>query len=306
MALGEKIKRIAHVPNTALEYPETLIRGAHTGHILTVTAGVHSREYVGIEAARRLAERLNPANICGQVRIIHALNYDGLIARSDDVFPCDGRNLNREFPGDERGSATQRLAAYIEREVTGCSDFVIDLHSGGGYEYLTPHVYFHGSAAPDVCAASENMARYVNVKYIVRSWAENGLYSHAGQLGVPAILIERGQCGLWSEAEVQADIDDVMNIMRALGVLDDGVAALERDPRVLDGGYYEDSPESGLWYPEKRVGDMIKQGECVGEIRDAFGDVKTRVFAKCDGVVLYQTASLGIEKGKPMIAYGKL
>ena len=75
---------------------------------------------------------------------------------------------------------------------------------------------------------------------------------------------------------------------------------------MLDGGYYEDSPESGLWYPKKRVGDTIAKGECVGEIKDIFGEEKTKIYAKCDGVVLYQTASLGIEAGRPMIAYGKL
>ena len=174
---AEKIRHIADVPGTTLKYPETAIRGAQSGPKIVVSAGVHSREYVGIEAAQKLAKRIAPENVCGEITIVHAFNYDGLIKRSDDVFPGDGRNLNREFPGDANGSETQRLAAYIEREVTGKADFVIDLHSGGGYENLTPHVYFHGSAAPEVCAQSEQMARYVNVKYIVRSWAENGLYS---------------------------------------------------------------------------------------------------------------------------------
>ena len=303
---AEKIRHIVYVPGTTLKYPETAIRGAQSGPKIVVSAGVHSREYVGIEAAQKLAKRIDPENVCGEITIVHAFNYDGLIKRSNDVFPGDGRNLNREFPGDANGSETQRLAAYIEREVTGKADFVIDLHSGGGYENLTPHVYFHGSAAPEVCAQSEQMARYVNVKYIVRSWAENGLYSYAGQMGVPSILIERGECGMWSDEEAEADAADVLNILRMLGALKDGIAPVDRQPRVLDGGCYEDSPESGLWYPKKRVGDTIVKDECVGEIKDIFGEEKTKIYAKCDGVVLYQTASLGIEAGRPMIAYGKL
>ena len=98
----------------------------------------------------------------------------------------------------------------------------------------------------------------------------------------------------------------MLNILRMLGALKDGIAPVDRQPRVLDGGYYEDSPESGLWYPKKRVGDTIVKDECVGEIKDIFGEEKTKIYAKCDGVVLYQTASLGIEAGRPMIAYGKL
>ena len=44
----------------------------------------------------------------------------------------------------------------------------------------------------------------------------------------------------------------------------------------------------------------------MGEIKDIFGEEKIKIYAKCDGVVLYQTASLGIEAGRSMIAYGKL
>lgn len=301
---GSKLSHMVSVPNTSLEYPQTVITGAHSGASICITAGVHSREYVGIEAVNRLAARLNPDCIHGSVRFIHALNYAGLIERSADVFPCDGRNLNREFPGDPSGSETQRLAVYLEREVTGQADYLIDLHSGGGYEHLTPHVYFHGSAAPDICAVSERMARYALVKCIVRSTAENGLYSHAGQLGTPAILLERGGCGLWSDAEVEDDIADVMNIMRMLGILCDGAAPIDRNPRVLPGGYYLESPASGLWYPFKHVGDDIQKGELLAEIRSPFGQLISEMRAICDGVILYQTASLGIEAGKSAIAYG--
>ena len=53
-------------------------------------------------------------------------------------------------------------------------------------------------------------------------------------------------------------------------------------------------------------GDRI----CVvdGRLRklDLFGKVLCRVTAKASGVILYQTASLGIEKGTSLVAYGKL
>lgn len=39
-------------------------------------------------------------------------------------------------------------------------------------------------------------------------------------------------------------------------------------------------------------------------IRDVFGQVLFSYAAKEDGVLLYQTVSLGIEKNRPMIAYG--
>ncbi len=46
--------------------------------------------------------------------------------------------------------------------------------------------------------------------------------------------------------------------------------------------------------------------ELLGEIRNIFSEPLCRIHAETDGVVLYQTASLGIEAGAPMIAYGEL
>ena len=144
---------------------------------------------------------------------------------------------------------------------------------------------------------------HVNVPYAVRSTAKNGFYSHAGTCGVPAVLIERGCCGLWSEREAAQDIEDVKNILRYLGVLCDGVCAVRRAPRVFDRGVYTDAPMSGCWYPSKRVGDRISTGDSLGRICDIFGRPLHEEFAKSGGVLLYQTASLGIEKDCPMVAY---
>ena len=301
---GEKIQQFISVSETTVSYPETIIVGARPGKTVTVSAGVHSREYVGMEAVMRLASELTPEQICGRLRLLPAVNYQGLITRSADVCPADGMNLNRAFPGDADGTSTKRLAAYLEREVIAASDALIDLHSGGFCEALTPHVYFHGVCRTEINQASQAMAMHVNVPYIVRSSAKNGFYSHAGQCGVPAILIERGGRGIWTEEEVLADMQDVKNILRFLGVLQDGILPAQREPRVLPGGYYEDAPVSGLWYPRKKVGDPVTAGEQLGEIRDIFGGLLYSYTAKGDGVLLYQTVSLGIEKNHPMIAYG--
>lgn len=301
---GKKEQYFVSVPGLEVIYPETMIEGAKPGMTVTVSAGVHSREYVGIEAVNRLAAELVPEQIHGRIRLIHAVNYNGLIKRSADVCPEDGLNLNRVFPGNPEGRPTERFAAFLEEKVIRDSDCMIDLHSGGFCEELTPHVYFHGACASEINQKSQEMATYVDVPYVVRSTAKNGFYSHAGQCGVPAIILERGGCGIWSESEVLDDVKDVKNILRHLDVLCDGIDAKPRKPRVLPGGFYEDAPESGLWYPCKKVGDAVRVGEALGQIRDVFGNLLFTYVAKDNGVLLYQVASLGIEKGAPMIAYG--
>ena len=292
------------VPETDMEIPATLICGRRPGKTITVSAGVHSREYIGIEALIRLAQELPAQMVQGTILLLHCCNYKGFLSRSADVMPQDGMNLNRAFPGAADGTPTQKLAAFLEQEIIRRTDYLVDLHSGGFCEALIPHVYYHGAASEAVCAQSLRIAELTGAEYLVRSEAKNGFYSHAGQCGVPAIIIERGGSGLLHEQEVQQDLADVKNILRGSGFLLD--APEKRFPHsILQNGRYLQAPASGCWYPKKQPGDRIEAGELLGEICDIYGRRLHSVFAEADGVVLYQTVSLGIEAGTPMIAYAE-
>lgn len=54
--------------------------------------------------------------------------------------------------------------------------------------------------------------------------------------------------------------------------------------------------------PEK-PGDLLISGEIIGEIRDFYETTLQVVRARFDAVLLYQTVSLAIRKGDPMVAY---
>ena len=293
------------VPDTDITIPATLICGRKTGKTITVSAGIHSREYIGIETLIRLAQELTPEMVQGTILLLHCCNYKGFLSRSSDVMPQDGKNLNRVFPGVADGTPTQKLAAFLESEIIGHTDYLVDLHSGGFCEALVPRVYYHGAAKSSVCAESFRIAELTSAKYLVRSEAKNGFYSHAGQCGVPAIILERGGCGLLQEEEVQQDLADVKNILRGLGFLQDLPAKIFPH-RLAQNGHYLNAPASGCWYPKKQPGDRLKTGELLGEIRSIYGETLFRISAEADGVLLYQTASLGIKAGTPMIAYAEV
>ncbi len=293
------------LPGSETQIPLTVLHGSKPGKTITVAAGIHSREYIGVEATVRMAAELEPEDICGSVIFIHCCNYNGFIRRTPDTLPEDGKNLNREFPGKADGTLTQRLALFLEKEIIENTDYLIDLHSGGYCEELTPHVYYQGAAVPEVCAVSERLAELTSTKYLVRSTVKNGFFSYAGLCGVPAIILERGGCGLVKENEIQEDIDDVKNILAGMGFLRDASVKAHNHIRISD-GFYEDAPCSGCWYPYKMPGDTVRKGETLGQIRTVFGELLEDIKAQCDAVILYQTASLGIEANSPMIAYGKI
>ena len=88
--------------------------GTAPGKTLAVTAGVHGCEYVGVQALRRLAAELDPAELSGNVIFLPLANPTGFYAGAKQVVPEDGDNLNRAFPGDPAGTLSARLAHALE------------------------------------------------------------------------------------------------------------------------------------------------------------------------------------------------
>lgn len=304
---GQKRSGFLAVHGGGVELPVTMICGEKPGPAVLISAGVHNAEYVGIQAAIELADELEPEQLSGSVALIHLMNPTGYEHRTMSLVYEDEKNLNRVFPGQENGTLAERIAYTVTETFFRRVDAYIDLHSGDGYEELTPYVYCQGAAQKDVAERSRAMAELVDVPYVVPSQTTTGgAYNHAGSMGVPGILIERGGLGLWSREEVDADKKDVRNILRALGVLDSAREPQLLHPVELSTVFYENSRFNGCWYPRRKAGDRVLEGEVLGEVRDYFGNLLQVCKAKSDGVLLYQTRSLSILKDGPMIAYGAL
>lgn len=300
-------RRQALVPvrGTELTLPVTVICGNAPGKTALVTAGVHSREYVGVETVRQLAASLDPAQVRGTVVLVHVCNYAGFLAHSNDVVPQDGGNLNHHFPGTPSGGVTERLADFLCREFLSGSDLAVDLHSGGYNEDLIPHGYYQATENPEVCAASLELGCFADHAWLVQVTATRGLFSYAPVLGVPAVLLERGGRGLWRADEVDAMAADVRSILRHAGVLCDGVAPVRHTPAVIRTAYYVSAPLDGCWYPARRPGERIAKGDALGELRDIFGAPLRTLYAEASGVLLYQTVSLPVKAGATIVAYGE-
>ncbi len=304
---GEKISGYMNITNTDMQVPATLICGSGEGPTVLVTGGIHNAEYVGIQAAMELSQELEAAALCGNVIILPLINRSGFEHRTMSTVYEDGKNINREFPGNPDGTLTERICHTMVKKLFSLTDYYVDLHCGDGYEELYPHVYTLGSAKPEVNEASEAMAKVVNVAY---SYAtknpSGGAYNEAGSMGIPGILIERGCRSLWSRGEVEEDKEDVRNVLRLLKVLPEPVKRQANVPEKIAAGHFLNAGHTGLWYPACRPGDRFYKGSLLGRIRDYFGNLLEECYAENDGVLLYQTVSLNIMKGTPMVAYGDL
>lgn len=285
--------------------PVAVIRGSAKGPRVLVTAGIHGCEFVGIETARRLAIELagRSGAVRGTVTIVACVNPGAMRARIPALNPADGLNINRMFPGDASGSASRRIAAWL-MELQSESDFYIDMHGGDVHEKLSPYVYIPGACEERVTAAARRAAAFVNVPVRILSSALSGAYNSAAACGTPSILIERGQGGRWSEAEVAEYRADILSVLAHLGTVDGANFAGVHGPvgQTEMRAFYETS-EGGFWYPCVEPGERIAQGAKLGEMLDIEGRLLREVTAVKDGVVLYMTGTLYAPAGFDLVAY---
>ena len=287
--------------------PAAVLHGTRPGKTMLITAGVHGGEYVGIQAAIELSQKLKIQKVAGTIIIVKGINVPAFERRNGSMGLTDGKNLNREFPGNPKGTEMERLAWAVSHELQPAADYYIDLHSGDDYEQLTSYVYYAGMADEKTVSQSRRMAEQVDVPYMVRSnVASGGAYNYAASQGIPSILIERGGMGAWTSEEVRSTRRDVRNILCHLGIYQGKKDYRTYYPLDVTDICYQDASRDGLWYPFKKPGDMIREGEILGEVRDYEGGLLELSVAEYDGVILYQTGTLQVLGDGPMIAYGKI
>ncbi len=303
---GQKLRTYLPIPDTETQIPLTIINGQNDGPTLLITAGIHGGEYPGIATAMELGRDINPHDICGCLILIHPVNIQSFWARSAFENPADGRNLNREFPGDVNGTLSQKTAHLLSQSFFPLADFYVDMHSGDIHEELHPYVYYPGLPNEELSKKSREVAKILDMQFMVKSMATSGAYNHAAIAGVPSLLIERGGAGFCLREDIDAYKADTLNIMRKLGLCPEPLRPRQYSPIDVTDVIYLENATAGCWLPNFRSGELVKQGDELGLLTDLFGTLLKRYISEQDGVILYQCPTLAAPQGTILVTYGKL
>ena len=287
-----------------VEVPVVLIQGREPGLRVAVTSGIHGAEYVSIAAHRRVAMELDPATMRGSLVSVLVANPAAFAARSIYIDPLDGRNLNRVFPGDATGTASERLARWIHDSVMTGADAFIDMHCGDMNEALVPFNGIEETGDPGIDDRAHAMAAAYGLDYLVVGPLPGSTTTAATALGIPALLSEVGGQGLWPEADVDRHAAGLRRTLAVLGLRDGSGDPPAGPQRLLGEDIWLRSGATGFWHPSVAVGDTVRAGQQVGEVQDAFGAPLEIVTASVDGVVLFLVTSLAMNGGDPLLALG--
>lgn len=304
---GQRGQRVLDLEfsGSATKLPLFVLNGAQKGPTLVVTAGIHGAEYVGIEAAYRLALSTDPLLLRGQLIISPISSMGAFKKRAIYLCPPDDKNLNRMFPGDPKGSFAQQLAHWIFSQLIGRADFYLDLHGGDLNEALEPFCIVRRSGNAELDEKSLALARVMGLPYVVHSVVQGSTYAAASAAGIPAVLAEVGGQGLWPEDQVQQMGQAVQRAMAHLGLTSVAAPPAPAAVRVLEEMIWMRSEHDGLFRPSVKVGDEVLAGQSLGHVADYLGRQVQAVDAPAAGTVLFLVTTLAMNQGDPLLAIGR-
>jgi len=269
--------------------PVIIIEGEKEGPTLLVDACTHGDEYEGAEAIVEIAKKLETEKFVGTFVGVPALNFEAFSCISR-VSITDGYNLNRIFPGNNESYITHRLAYTYMEKVVKFVDCVITFHGGGDVLHLEPIIgYLPGD--DEISKKTLELAKAFNQKFIwsMQNLPFNGVTSieYKRILGIPTVLPEVGShCGRLYDREGNVKIcsDGIVNVMIALKMLD-GEAPMPVEKMNVE-LHYLHARNGGIQKLLKQKGEIVEEGEILGEIYDVFGNKIEELEAPYRGVVI--------------------
>ncbi|WP_298854126.1 succinylglutamate desuccinylase/aspartoacylase family protein [uncultured Ruegeria sp.] len=249
--------------------PVISLRGK-PGPSVLVLGGTHGDEFEGPTAIMRLADRLNPVQLSGQVILIPALNTPAF-QTSSRVSPLDGQNLNRAFPGDSDGGPTAMIAHFVETVLLQRVDAAIDLHSGGKASVFEPCTLAAQGDGADLIAANLELARAFGLPLIWVLGAHNdnrSVNAAAARAGVPMIAAElSGGGGVDPEVTDLAEAG-LMRCLKHLGILpgDPPDPVPTQSVEIADPMHSIYATADGLFDRRCAAGQQVNQGDLAGTL----------------------------------------
>lgn len=281
--------------------PVLALQAREEGPSVVVTANVHGDEATGVGAIQELMHRLDRELLRGTVTLYPSMNPAAL-AQATRTLPADGQDLNRQFPGDPKGTPSERHANALWRDIAARRpDALIDLHADAPASI--PYVLMDRVCRGEPQQRAELQSRvnalgvasgftaindYLPDEYI-RYQLDRSLTGACVQhLGVPAVTVECGPRLYLDPAAVETMTLATLGMLHSLGMV---ARAAPPHPTRIQSATLRRLPgprasTTGVLHSTCRPGEAFRRGELFAEIRSLEGRVLERLLSLHDGYVI--------------------
>ncbi|RUO42952.1 succinylglutamate desuccinylase [Aliidiomarina taiwanensis] len=266
--------------DTPLDLQVEVMHGAKPGPVLLVCAAIHGDELNGIEICRRLIQKVDATELAGTLLVVPVVNMFGFIQQSR--YLPDRRDLNRCFPGSERGALGSRLAHLFRTQLVERATHIIDLHTGA----------IHRSNLPQIRVNLDNekataMAEAFNCPVIMNAKDRDGsLRAQATELGIPLILYEAGEALRFDHAAIQAGLNGVLNVMKMLKMLKGRRTRKRVKPVISQRSLWVRSSRDGIVLVKVELGQTVTKGHILAEVASPHDQSTANITSPIHGIII--------------------
>lgn len=262
-----------------------------------LSAAVHGDEIIGVEIIRRVLASKQLSAMRGTLIAVPVVNIFGFL--NQIRYLPDRRDLNRSFPGSERGSLAARLANLFLTQVVAHCTHGIDLHTAAIHRENLPQVRAN-TEDPDV----EAMARAFGLPVIVNSdLIEGSLRASAADEDVKVMVYEASEALRFDETAIRAGVNGVIRVMRSLEMLRSQKPSRGKklkEPVVATQSRWVRAPQSGIHRSITRLGAAVNEGDILGYISSPLGENEVAVEALSDGILIGRSTNPLVTEGEAL------
>lgn len=269
-----------------------IIHGKQEGPVLFLSAAIHGDEINGVEIIRRVLRLKMLNSLRGTLIAVPVVNTFGFIHGSR--YSPDRRDLNRFFPGSEKGSLTSRLASIFMKQVVARSTHGIDFHTASHFKNNLPQI-----RAQLANQETRNMAEAFGAPVMIDANLRDGSLRQAAlEFGVPILLYEGGQALMFDEVPIRVGVKGVISVMRSLKMLPQSKKKKQKiEPVLAHSSTWARALGSGIFLPKFKLGDIVQRGDDLGIVTDPLGESERSTPSPVDGVVIGKLESPLVHKG---------
>lgn len=283
----------------SLKIPIQIHRGIEDGPVVFVTAALHGDELNGTGAIREL--------ICDEsfklqrgalilIPILNLLAFD----RHSRYLP-DRRDLNRFFPGSNKGSLTARIAHKIFSEIVSRSSLGIDLHTASVRRTNYPTVR---------AELSNPLAKSLAIEFgseviLDNAGPDGSLRTEATKRGVPTVVMEGGEVWKVEPAIVATAVRGIKNILCGLEMIEEPADRPETQV-IINNTKWIRADRGGFLQFHVRPGQVVKKHQPLATNTSLLGQERNILLSPFSGVVLGMTTLPAVSPGEPICHIGQL
>jgi uncharacterized protein len=287
--------------NMPMKMPVHVIHGEKPGPVFFMSGVVHGDEIQGVEIIRQVLQQLKNRAIAGTILAVPIVNSFGFLNHSR--YMPDRRDLNRSFPGSDRGSLASLLADLFFHEVVLRSHYGVDLHTAALHRTNLPQIRI----APGDAELQKLALAFAPPAILTSKLRDGSLRQSAKARDVKVLLYEGGEALRFDERAIDCGVKGILRVLNSLGMIDLPQAAPPASaPFLSSSSAWVRAPDGGILHSVRRVGDRVGRLEPIGVISNPLGEATVTVTADDDGIIIGLTNLPIVNRGDALFHIARM